>query len=240
MRRRSARRPVKYAPIPLGGRPRGSPWRRRGLMLVSTLVVLSAAAAVVAGATDLASGQRPGAVRAPVSRPPAVPAAASAGVARPRGGAARRRSAAAGVAQRLAVERLLRMTPVVSGGVPRRAVIALSFDDGPGPYTPKIVQALIRLHVSATFFVVGQQLQYFSAGLRDELRHGFEIGDHTQNHPWLIRLGAAQQYIQISALAAQVERAGAPAPTLFRPPYGVYYGATLADLRKLRRLAVLW
>jgi hypothetical protein len=31
-------------------------------------------------------------------------------------------------------------------------------------------------------------LTYFSAGLRDELQHGYDIGDHTQNHAWLARL----------------------------------------------------
>lgn len=140
----------------------------------------------------------------------------------------------------LAVGKLLARTPIVTSGVPRHRVVALSFDDGPSPYTPQIVRALARLHAPATFFVVGQQLEYFSAGLFDELRHGFEIGDHTQNHAWLIRLGAGQQYVQIHSVAAEIERLGVPAPTLFRPPYGAYDAATLKVLRRLHMLAVLW
>src|SRR5436305_10613400 len=108
-------------------------------------------------------------------------------------------------------------TPVVTGGVARHRVIALTFDDGPSPYTQQIVRALTRLHVPATFFVVGQQLRYFSAGLRDEVRGHFEIGDHTENHPWLIRLKPAAQYTQIESVAGSIERLGAPAPMLFRP-----------------------
>ena len=62
---------------------------------------------------------------------------------------------------------MLRYTSLVAAGSRRRRVIALSFDDGPGPYTEEIVRTLVRLHVPATFFIVGQQLRYFAAGLRD-------------------------------------------------------------------------
>jgi len=34
-------------------------------------------------------------------------------------------------------------------------VVALTFDDGPSPYTAGVVNVLVRMHVPATFFVVG-------------------------------------------------------------------------------------
>ena len=82
-----------------------------------------------------------------------------------------------------AINGALRYTPFVAAGTRRHRAIALSFDDGPSPYTASIVAILVRMHVPATFFVVGQQLKYFSAGLRDELRHGFDVGDHTRTTP---------------------------------------------------------
>jgi peptidoglycan-N-acetylglucosamine deacetylase len=139
-----------------------------------------------------------------------------------------------------AVNRTLGYTPFIVRGVPRHRVIALTFDDGPSPYTQQVVSVLVRMHVPATFFVVGQQLRYFAAGLRDELRHGFVIGDHTQNHAWLIRLPAAGQYDQIQSDALALQRLGAPAPRLFRPPYGAFDATTFAILRRLRMLMVLW
>jgi peptidoglycan/xylan/chitin deacetylase (PgdA/CDA1 family) len=139
-----------------------------------------------------------------------------------------------------AIDRVLRYTAFIAAGTPRRRVIALTFDDGPSPYTPEIVRILVRWYVPATFFVVGQQLRYFSAGVRDELRHGFEVGDHTENHAWLVRLGAAQQRAQVGAVAGQLQRLGGPAPRLFRPPYGVWNSTTLATLRRLHMLMVLW
>jgi peptidoglycan-N-acetylglucosamine deacetylase len=133
-----------------------------------------------------------------------------------------------------------RYTPFVSIGSRRHRVVALTFDDGPSPYTGPIVRILARMHAPATFFVVGQQLRYFAGGLRDEVRHGFEVGDHTENHAWLAHLGAAGQYGQIRDDAARMQRAGAPAPRLFRPPYGIYNRTTLGILRRLRMLMVMW
>jgi peptidoglycan-N-acetylglucosamine deacetylase len=139
-----------------------------------------------------------------------------------------------------AIDAALRYTPFVTQGLPRQRVMALSFDDGPSPYTPEIVRILVRMKVHATFFIVGQQLDYFSAALRGEVRYGFTIGDHTENHSWLIRLSSAAQYGQIHDDATRVERLGAPFPRLFRPPYGAYNRQTLAILHKLKMMMVMW
>jgi peptidoglycan/xylan/chitin deacetylase (PgdA/CDA1 family) len=139
-----------------------------------------------------------------------------------------------------AIDRVLAYTPFITGGVPKHRVIALTFDDGPSPYTPGIVSALRRMHAPGTFFVVGQQLTDFAAGLRDELRAGFPIGDHTENHAWLIHLSRAGQYGQIHDAGVRIARLGTPFPRMFRPPYGAYNPQTIALLHKLRMLMVLW
>lgn len=134
----------------------------------------------------------------------------------------------------------LRYTPFVTAGSRRRRLMALTFDDGPSPYTPAIVRILVRMHVPATFFVVGQQLPVFPGAFRDELVHGFVIGDHTQNHAWLAHLNAAGQYFQIHADAVGIKRMGAPTPRLFRPPYGIYNHRTILTLKRMRMFMVLW
>jgi peptidoglycan-N-acetylglucosamine deacetylase len=139
-----------------------------------------------------------------------------------------------------AVDATLRFTPFISAGIPRKRVMALTFDDGPSPYTEGVVNVLVKMHVPATFFVVGQQLNYFSAGLRDELRHGFLIGDHTENHAWLIHLPPSGQLQQIRDDAIRIHRLGAPYPRLFRPPYGAFNHQTFDTLRGQRMLMVLW
>lgn len=141
---------------------------------------------------------------------------------------------------RRVVEQVLRYTPFVAIGSPHHRVVALTFDDGPSPYTPQIVRILVRRHVPATFFIVGQQLRYFAAGLREEVHRGYTVGDHTQNHAWLTHLSAGAQEAQITGVADGVTRFGAPAPVLFRPPYGMYDQSTLGILHRLGMLMVLW
>ena len=69
-----------------------------------------------------------------------------------------------------AIDRLLaRQQFIVAGGSERRE-IALTFDDGPGPYTPKLLDQLERLHVPATFFEIGFMIHYFNDSLERELR----------------------------------------------------------------------
>jgi peptidoglycan/xylan/chitin deacetylase (PgdA/CDA1 family) len=139
-----------------------------------------------------------------------------------------------------AVDATLHYTPFVSAGTTRKRLMALTFDDGPSPYTEGVVNVLVKLHVPATFFVVGQQLNYFSAELRDELRHGFLIGDHTENHAWMIHLPPSGQLQQIRDDAIRIHRLGAPYPRLFRPPYGAFNHQTFETLRGQRMLMVLW
>jgi peptidoglycan/xylan/chitin deacetylase (PgdA/CDA1 family) len=140
----------------------------------------------------------------------------------------------------VAVDRVLRTTAYVRVGGPWHRYIALTFDDGPSPYTPQMIRTLVRLRAPATFFIVGQQLTYFRAGLSEELRHGFAVGDHTQNHRPLNRLATALQYAQIARPARAIEHLAGSLPRLFRPPYGLYDARTFGVLRRLHMLMVMW
>ena len=65
-----------------------------------------------------------------------------------------------------------------------RKVVALTFDDGPWPSsTGRILNVLRRLHVRATFFVIGYLAQQYPALVRRELRLGMVVGNHSYNHP---------------------------------------------------------
>ena len=60
--------------------------------------------------------------------------------------------------------------------------IALTFDDGPGPNTPAILDILEHEHVPATFFMVGRQIRGSEAVIRRIVDDGFRVGDHTWDH----------------------------------------------------------
>ena len=118
--------------------------------------------------------------------------------------------------------------------------MAFTFDDGPGPYTPQILDVLGRMHATATFFVIGRSASAYPATVRAEARDSFEIGDHTETHPMMAELAPASQQAQIANAAAAIHDAGAPYPRLWRPPYGSFDTATLQILRRLGMLMVLW
>lgn len=139
-----------------------------------------------------------------------------------------------------AIDRLLARQPFISAGGGERREIALTFDDGPGPYTPRLLDELQRLHVPATFFEIGFMFQWFHASLSRELSMGDVVGDHTETHPMMALLSPAAQQKQILMQAGTVRRYGGPFPRLWRPPYGSYDGATLSILRRLHMLMVLW
>jgi peptidoglycan/xylan/chitin deacetylase (PgdA/CDA1 family) len=139
-----------------------------------------------------------------------------------------------------AVASVLAYTPFVKVAGTRAREVALTFDDGPGPYTPELLSVLERYHVKATFFAIGRMLEYFSASTVREIEDGDAIGDHTQTHPMLARMSAHEQHEELFEQIARVELLGGKRPVLFRPPYGSFNAVTLAQLRQLHLLMVLW
>jgi peptidoglycan-N-acetylglucosamine deacetylase len=139
-----------------------------------------------------------------------------------------------------AVSSVLAYTPFIRSGAGGKREIALTFDDGPGPYTPQVLDVLEREHVPATFFVIGVELRYFSASTVREIRDGFVVGDHTETHPMLAQLTKHDQREELFEQAARIELLGGPRPTLFRPPYGSFNQATFALLHQMQMLMVLW
>ena len=142
--------------------------------------------------------------------------------------------------KRAAVSSVLAYTPFIKEGTARKPEVALTFDDGPGPYTPAVLTVLEHYGVHATFFIIGRMLQYFGESAQREVRDGDVIGDHTETHPAMAQLSAHDQYEQLFEQAARVELQGAPRPDLFRPPYGSFDATTMAQLQRLHMLMVLW
>ncbi|HEX3910248.1 MAG TPA: polysaccharide deacetylase family protein [Solirubrobacteraceae bacterium] len=139
-----------------------------------------------------------------------------------------------------AVDSVLAYTPFVKEGGAQTREVALTFDDGPGPYTPQVLDVLEREHAPATFFVIGQEIHDFGASTEREIRDGFTIGDHTENHPMLAHLSEHDQHEQLFEQAARIELLGGRKPRLFRPPYGSFNATTFRLLHQMRMLMVLW
>jgi peptidoglycan/xylan/chitin deacetylase (PgdA/CDA1 family) len=141
---------------------------------------------------------------------------------------------------RRAVRSLLPEAPVLREAPGAGREVALTFDDGPGPYTEQILDILVRHGAPATFFPVGVAIEEYPDAIRREASAGFAIGDHTQNHVKMAGLPPAEQESQLLEQATDLRRLGAPFPRLFRPPFGEYDASTLKLLRRKRMLMVLW
>jgi peptidoglycan/xylan/chitin deacetylase (PgdA/CDA1 family) len=67
-------------------------------------------------------------------------------------------------------------------GHTKEKVIALTFDDGPGPFTPQILGFLKEHNARATFFIEGDQVAAYPQYVRQVREAGHEIGNHTFSH----------------------------------------------------------
>jgi peptidoglycan-N-acetylglucosamine deacetylase len=121
--------------------------------------------------------------------------------------------------------------------------VALTFDDGPSPqYTPRILRTLTRLRVHATFFVIGYLAEANPDLVRQELRLGMTVGNHSYNHPELPPFAQlpSQLLRDEIALGEQVlSRLGAR-PRLFRPPGGSTSPQLVRAAAALGQRVVLW
>lgn len=107
-------------------------------------------------------------------------------------------------------------------GNPTRKWIALTFDDGPHPHhTPMLLSTLRRLKVRATFFVVGKNVDRYPYLVRQMVKDGHEVENHTYNHLRLSRLPLGLVQEEIEAGAAAIWRVTAHVPRFIRPPGGM-------------------
>lgn len=137
--------------------------------------------------------------------------------------------------------------PVLAGalGIARRAEgargVALTFDDGPHPAgTAAVLGVLERAGASATFFLVGEQVRRDPALAREIVAAGQAVALHGDRHRCQLRLTPRTLDEDLTRVAATVADATGHAPTLYRPPYGVFSTAGLALLRRRGWNGLLW
>ena len=164
------------------------------------------------------------AARAP--RPAAAPAATSG-------------AATAGYPESREVRRLIALGKPVYCAPDRGKEVALTFDDGPGPYTKLTLDKLAKHHVAATFFIVGRNIALAPSLLSRERRAG-AVGDHTWTHPDLPMLPRHAQESQIARTQDAVAAASGGPVFLFRPPYGAHDATTDQIARSRGLLEILW
>ncbi|HEY4450804.1 MAG TPA: polysaccharide deacetylase family protein [Solirubrobacteraceae bacterium] len=118
---------------------------------------------------------------------------------------------------------------------------ALTFDDGPhAEGTPAILDVLAHRGVSATFFLVGEQVLRDPGLARALAEAGHGIGLHCHRHRNLLRLAPRQVREDIRRADDAIENATGVSPVLYRPPYGILNAAALGLARRRGWRTLLW
>jgi peptidoglycan-N-acetylglucosamine deacetylase len=115
--------------------------------------------------------------------------------------------------------------------------VALTFDDGPGAATSRLLDILAEKEVRATFFVLGKQVKAHPDLVQRAVAEGHQIGDHTWDHKVLTSLPQARVLSQVNRTADAIEEAAGVRPDVMRPPSGRINGE-VAQLVGLP--AILW
>ena len=116
------------------------------------------------------------------------------------------------------------------GSTAGQRVIALTFDDGPGPYTPQVLSVLERYRVPATFFDVGEEVAAFPQYAAMVAAAGYPVEDHTWSHPDLTTIPVSAFPQQIDQTQNEIRSVTGHTPACVRPPYNAWNGTVLNQL----------
>ena len=119
--------------------------------------------------------------------------------------------------------------------------VAITFDDGPDPEgTAAVLAVLDRERVSATFFLVGEQVRRNPALAAEIVAAGHTVQLHGDRHRNQLRLTPGQIRDDLCRGADAIEQATGRATPLYRPPFGIFSALGLRAVNHLRYEPLLW
>lgn len=112
--------------------------------------------------------------------------------------------------------------PVISRGRTGEMKVALTFDDGPHEVTTvKILDLLDRYQVKAAFFVSGMNALRYPELIREIVRRGHMIGNHSMRHdPFVMLKPSRTLEREVREAQTVLQKMGIDA-LAFRPPVGI-------------------
>src|SRR5258705_5630221 len=119
--------------------------------------------------------------------------------------------------------------------------LALTYDDGPNdPHTLRLLEVLARHNVRATFFLIGRYVQQRPDIVRELVKAGHVVGNHTFTHPLLTFKSSQELRSQLDDCARALTDAVGEHSNLFRPPFGGRRPAVLRIARRMGLEPIMW
>ena len=118
--------------------------------------------------------------------------------------------------------------------------VGLTFDDGPGPDTLRLLDVLAAYGVQATFFMLGRQVELFPEIARRVVAQGHHVGNHSYSHPVYLFRSRSEIDLQLERTQKIISEVTGQSPQFARPPCGVRTPAYFAACARLGLRTVQW
>jgi peptidoglycan/xylan/chitin deacetylase (PgdA/CDA1 family) len=118
--------------------------------------------------------------------------------------------------------------------------VAFTFDDGPSPFTDRLLGILTANNAKATFFEIGNKVAANPAGAKRVVDADMEIGSHTWEHPNMTTIPPADVAGQLSKANDAIAAATGVTPKLWRPAGGLTDAAVNQQAASIGLAGILW
>lgn len=125
---------------------------------------------------------------------------------------------------------------------PNKPMVAITFDDGPGAYTPRLLDVLEKYNARATFFLVGENLaESKSDTLKRMVSLGCELGSHSTKHDDLSEFSAENAARDVVAVINEIkDLTDGYESVVYRPPFGAYTKSMINALSAQAKSGINW
>lgn len=119
--------------------------------------------------------------------------------------------------------------------------VAISFDAAWGAdKTAGIMDIMDEHGVKGTFFLVGFWVDKYPDMVKSIAERGFEIGNHSANHPRMTQLSKEQMVKELTQVNEKIKELTGSTPTVFRPPFGDYNDLVVNTVREQNMHCIQW
>ena len=113
---------------------------------------------------------------------------------------------------------------------PKKPMVALTFDDGPGARTKEVLDQLKKYNAHATFFMLGKNVEKYADVVKQMQEDGNELGNHSYDHKQLSTLDATGIAGEVGNTNQAIKNVCGKTATVMRPPYGAINDTVKANV----------